>query len=156
MAARAVDNLVANGTIALGPIESVDSARGLINVLGRSYRAGGTKAQLDAISTHLGSGQLITATVLGSKDRNGKLKPRSLALQPDVYVPGSSPVMLIDKVRRTDSLAATLEVGSISVDYSGLLADGLFTIPVGSTVAIVGVQSSVGSPLVALAIKLIQ
>ena len=145
--------MLARGIVGYGPIESLDPATGLVVVLGQTFRFGGTPDQMKLLRDRIAVGETIIAAVTGAVDSKGALRAQTMSLSDRQYVPGSTIVMVVGKVRAVDASLGTIAVGSLQVDYSAALAAGNVQFVQGQMVAIIGVQSAQGMPLTASSIK---
>jgi hypothetical protein len=91
--------------------------------------------------------------VTGAFDSKGALKAKAMSLSGRQYVPGSTDVMVVGKVRTVDASLGIITIGSLAVDYSAALAAGAIQFAPGQIVAIFGVQSAPKAPLIASSIK---
>ena len=148
-----LDSMLARGTVAHGPIESLDPAKGLIVVLGQTFRFGGTAAQMKLIGDRISTGETILVSVTGAVDSKGSLRVKGMSLSARQYVPGATDVMVVGKVRTVDASLGIMTVGSLRVDYAAALASGAMQFSPGQMVAIFGVQSAPRMPLIASSIK---
>jgi hypothetical protein len=98
-------------------------------------------------------GESILATVTGAIDSKGSLRVKAMSLSGRQYVPGSTDVMLVGRVRTVNASLGTITVGSVQINYSAALAAGSLQFAPGQMVAIVGFQSAQGMPLIASSIK---
>ena len=148
-----LDSMLARGVVAYGPIESLDPAKGLVVVLGQTFRFGGTADQMTLLKDRIAIGETILATVSGTVDSRGALRVKAMSLSDRQYVPGSTSVMVVGKVRTVDASLGAIAIGSLQVDYSAALAAGNIQFVQGQMVAIIGVQTAQGMPLTASSIK---
>jgi hypothetical protein len=147
--------MLARGVIAHGPIDSLDVAQGRVVLLGKVYRFGGSVAQMEALSSRLASGETVLATVTGAPDHTGAMKATALSLSNSQYVPGSTEIMLVGRVRTVEASVGTMSVGGLRVDYSAVLATADVQLAPGQVIAVIGVRSAPDLPLVASSVKVL-
>ena len=145
--------MLARGVIVHGPVDSLDQTHGRISVLGQSFKFGGTKAQMSSLANRIATGEVIVATVTGAPDQAGTPRAQTLSLSTGLYVPGSTPVMIVGKVRSVDTGVGAITVGRSRIDYSAVLTAGTANLSPGQIVAVIGVRSAPDLPLVAASLK---
>jgi hypothetical protein len=101
----------------------------------------------------MAGGSVVLATITGKVSRKGGTPlAESMAFSDEIYVPGSTQVQVLGKVRQVSPELGTFKVGGLTVDYTALLAQGTIAVKQGQIVAISGLQSGKGLPLQAVAI----
>ncbi len=118
----------------LGAIDSFDSARNTITVLGRTLRMPSVTRVEEA---HAAGQQLIVA-VSGRISASGAIEQMKLRFMPTEYVAGSSKVVVSGRVSGVNANVGTMTVGGVTVDLTSAVAAKAPT--VGSLVILVGTQ----------------
>ena len=145
-------NKLSAGVVIHGPIESIDLAKGRIQVLGQTYQSQAGSAALEALAEQLSTGSTVLVTVTGKVNQTGAPRATSMRSSTEQYVPGSTVVQVVGKVSKVNPELGTFKIGDLNVDYSSLLAQGELTIRKGQVIAVAGVQSSNALPLQALVV----
>ena len=147
--------MLARGVIAHGPIDSVDATKGRLVVLGKTLRFGGSVSQINALANRLATGEVILATVTGSRDKKGTLQSTSILLSDGPFVPGSTDVMIVGPIKAVESATGTIILNGLRIDYSALLSSGQMEFRPGQVVAAIGVRVAPNMPLIASTIKVL-
>ena len=147
--------MLSRGVIAHGPIDSLDAERGQVVLLGKAYQFGGSVEQMEALSSRLAGGENVLATVTGAPDHTGAMKATALSLSNSQYVPGSTEVMVVGKVKTVQASVATMIIGGLRIDYAAVLATANVQFAPGQVIAVIGVRSAPNMPLVASSVKVL-
>jgi hypothetical protein len=130
----------------VGPIESVDQARGTITVLGRKFQLPSGNAGSQILSSYA-SGTSLQIAVLGSLSTAGKMANLRVQMLAAPYVPGVSEVVLTGLVQAVDMSTGLAVINGISVDYNALLATRANAIRVGNLVTVRGTMPQAGQAI---------
>ena len=152
---KMLESAIARGLIVHGPIDNVNVANGIVSVAGQPFAAHLRVDGLRQLNDRLLSGEAILASVFGSITADGQLSPRSMVLSHETYVPGTTSVVVVGKVRMVDSRVGRFTLGNLVVDHASALssAECSRVITAGARVALIGVMHAADSPLVASQIE---
>ena len=126
--------------ILLGGIDHVDTKRGTIEALGRTFQIPAAHHALLIANEAMASGQQMQVAVTGELTATGRLAQGRVSLLTDHYVPGVSPVVITGRITSVDVETGQFSLGSVVVDYSPLLAIEQGTPEVGALVVVVGTR----------------
>ncbi|MEM9690514.1 MAG: hypothetical protein AAF917_13665, partial [Pseudomonadota bacterium] len=113
-----------------GPVESVDLINGVFTSMGQTIVASTTMLR------DLNEGDYVT--VNGSVMGTGWLYADEIAVSDDMYVPGSSPVLVTGIMSEVDDTVGSATVGGLMVDFTQALSNGSF--PQGNLYIFSGIQ----------------
>jgi hypothetical protein len=129
---------------------------GRVTILGQTYQAPAGNAALQSMADQLSSGATVVAAVSGAKDTRGEVHAASFKATGISYAPGATNVLVVGRVTSSQTTTGTFAIGKLTVDYTSLLSTVSIQPRAGQTVAVVGVQSSAGSALQALQVRIVR
>ena len=122
-----------------GPVNAVDPANSRINVLGQWVAVAGS--QVNSLPNEI-------VTIRGSVDSAGKYTVESVLpiSSADQYVPGATSLFIKGRISSINYGMGTLQIGSLTVDYTGVLGSvSASQLTVGSVASFAGVEYT-GNP----------
>jgi hypothetical protein len=129
------DAIIGTGRVLLfGPIDSVNTEKKTISMLGRTLKL----PSVDLISEAMTGGMQLVAAVSGQLSSAGKLEKISLRLADASYVPGASKVVISGRVDKIDDKLGTMKVGRALIDVTSVRAAK--SASVGDVVVVMGTQ----------------
>jgi hypothetical protein len=143
----------APGTIAFGPIESVDVDAGQLTILGQVFQSNASHVFLDQLSAELRTGQFRLASVVNRIEPDNGTSKTELQVVSSSYIPGSTPVLVAGRVSAARSSIARFKLGKLAVDYSALMSSSEFNVSPGDFVVVAGTTYGIGSVLSASALR---
>ena len=99
-----------------GPVDSIDSVNGVFTSMGQTVMAS------HRVLRDLAVGDLVS--VRGSVVGAGWLYADGVDVSDDLYIPGSTPVLLAGLPTQFDRAVGTLRMGNLTIDYTPALAHG--------------------------------
>ena len=127
----------------LGPIESINQARGTITILGRTLQLPAGEAG-SRILESFASGASLQVAVLGSLSTAGRIADMRVQALPAPYVPGVSEIVLTGIVQAVDKSVGLAVINGVAVDYNALLQTRANALRVGDIVTVRGTMPQAG------------
>ncbi len=127
----------------LGPVESIDQARGTISMLGRTLQLPAGEASWRILNS-FASGTSLQIAVFGNLSTAGKISDLRIQMLPTQYVAGVSEVVLTGIVQAVDTSRALAVINGVAVDYNALLQTRASAVRVGSIVTVRGTMPQAG------------
>jgi hypothetical protein len=122
--------------IVVGPVEAVDSAKGLTVVLGQ---------RVHGVVDGLTVGD--TAAVFGTMQRDGSISAVAIQARGS-YVPGATSIFLAGTVQKAQPLVGRVVISDVTIDLTSVMSYGTFSPTVGSKLAVSGTQPAHGGVVV--------
>jgi len=130
----------------LGPIDSVDQARGTITVLGRKFQLPTGQAGAQILNSYA-SGVSLQIAVLGTLSTSGKIANLHIQVLRAPYVPGVSEIVLTGIVQALDVTTGLVVINGVAVDYNSLLQTRVYAMRVGNIVTVRGTMPQAGQAI---------
>ena len=138
-----------NAALHIGPVDSVDVAKGTIDSLGKTYAVGAAAAT--QFASAIQSGSQVSIVVTGQLDTSGTVSNASLNVSSESYVAGASEVTVSGRVTALNATVGNLQVGKTTVNFGNLVFERAPR--VGDVVVIVGTQPNRGGLVLATRIE---
>ena len=140
--------------VAFGPVDATKLSGKQLLVLGQtvtlsprtSITADGRSVSANGASKLLANSNGTLVAVYGALQSDGTIQASQIDFSSQMWVPGSTTVLLRGVVTNVNTATARAQVGSLSVDYSAGLYDpnAAADLKVGSVIELVGTQFSAG------------